>query len=58
VKVVKASNTKALGSSAGTIKRPTAGTEVFGASITRSVPTQRMSKSGAISGKLPPRGTR
>jgi len=56
-KAVKALNQKAL-NSADTVKRPGQRGEVFGASLPKSEPTQRMDKSGGISGAPPPRGSR
>ena len=57
-KRVVASNQKALGSAKATIHRPKPGAEIFGASNRRVEATTRLTKGGAIAGKVPPRGSK
>ncbi len=57
VKTVTASNKQALASAKDTVKRPAQRGEVFGASLPKSEPTQKL-VGGAIVGKPPARGSR
>ncbi len=58
VKRVMAANKQAMRSSVGTIERPKPGAEIFGASNRRVEPTTRLLKGGAVSGRVPERGSK